>query len=153
LRGHLARLQAKRVLVIADSAFAGLLADNPAFLLATDPAQLRSEPYIDLRLPNRARLLMTSGVDAPLPRRRAGYTSVFADALIDALRKNTGVLTAPALFLSLLDELAIRQPELDPEFKAIKRAGDEVGDFFFVARPERPVRVSGTQERVASWQD
>jgi hypothetical protein len=44
------------------------------------------------------------------------------------------VLTAPALFMDLLDELAVRQPELDPEFKAIKRAGDEIGDFFFVAR-------------------
>ncbi len=132
--GHLARLKAKRILVIADSAFAGLLADNPAFLFASDPAMLRSDPYIDLRLPNRARLLMTSGVDAPLPRRNTTDTSVFADALIDALGKNTGVLTAPALFLSLLNELAIRQPELDPEFKAIRRAGDEVGDFFFVAR-------------------
>ncbi|MEL7046000.1 MAG: hypothetical protein AAGL66_13390, partial [Pseudomonadota bacterium] len=72
--------------------------------------------------------------DAPLLRRNTRDTSVFADALIDALGKNTGVLTAPALFLSLLNELAIRQPELDPEFKAIRRAGDEVGDFFFVAR-------------------
>ncbi|MEL7046980.1 MAG: caspase family protein, partial [Pseudomonadota bacterium] len=56
--GHLARLKARRILVIADSAFAGLLADNPAFLFASDPAMLRSDPYIDLRLPNRARLLM-----------------------------------------------------------------------------------------------
>jgi hypothetical protein len=144
--GHLARLKARRILVIADSAFAGLLAENPAFLLATEPEQLRSDPYIDLRLPNRARLLMTSGVDAPLPRRRAGYTSVFADALIEALRSNTGVLTAPALFLSLLNELAIRQPELDPEFKAIKRAGDEVGDFFFVANPQTNRQENPSQE-------
>jgi len=50
------------------------------------------------------------------------------------LEKNESVLTAPALFMDLLDELAVRQPELDPEFKAIKRAGDEIGDFFFVAR-------------------
>ncbi|MEQ8516162.1 MAG: caspase family protein, partial [Chromatocurvus sp.] len=76
--GHLARLKARRIMVVADSAFAGLLADNPAFLLATDPDQLRSDAYINLRLPNRSRLLMTSGVDAPVPRLRAGYTSVFA---------------------------------------------------------------------------
>lgn len=131
--GHLARLKARRIMVIADSAFAGLLADNPAFLLASDPDQLLSDAYIDLRLPNRSRLLMTSGVDAPVPRLRAGYTSVFADAFIEALEENDGVATAPAMFLNLLDELAVRQPELDPEFKAIKRAGDEVGDFFFVS--------------------
>ena len=132
--GHLARIKAKRVMVVADSAFAGMLADNPAFLLATDPNQLRSDAYVNLRMPNRSRLLMTSGVDAPVPRVRAGFTSVFADALIEALEKNESVLTAPALFMDLLDELAVRQPELDPEFKAIKRAGDEIGDFFFVAR-------------------
>jgi uncharacterized caspase-like protein len=131
--GHLARLKARRIMVVADSAFAGLLSDNPAFLLASDPAQLNGDPYIDLRLPNRSRLLMTSGVDAPLPRLRASFTSVFADAFIEALEENDGVATAPALFLDLLDELAVRQPELDPEFKAIRRAGDEVGDFFFVA--------------------
>ena len=139
--GHLARLKARRIMVIADSAFAGLLADNPAFLLASDPEQLRSDAYINLRLPNRSRLLMTSGVDAPVPRLKAGYTSVFADAFIEALQENEGVATGPGLFLDLLDELAVRQPELDPEFKAIRRAGDEVGDFFFVAGDERRCRM------------
>jgi len=132
--GHMARIRAKRVIVVADSAYAGLLADNPAFLLASDPAQLNSEAYVTLRFPNRSRLLMTSGKEYPLPEQTAGTTSVFADALIEALRRNEAVLTAPALFLSVLDSLETRQPELSPEFKAIKRAGDEVGDFFFVAR-------------------
>jgi uncharacterized caspase-like protein len=132
--GHMARIKAKRVIVVADSAYAGLLADNPAFLLASDPAQLNSEAYVTLRFPNRSRLLMTSGKEYPLPEQTAGTTSVFADALIDALQRNDSVLTAPALFLSVLDSLETRQPELNPEFKAIKRAGDEVGDFFFVAR-------------------
>ena len=34
--------------------------------------------------------------------------------------------------LQVLEELEERRPELNPQFKAIKRAGDEVGDFFFV---------------------
>jgi len=132
--GHMARIKAKRVIVVADSAYAGLLADNPAFLLASDSAQLNSEAYVTLRFPNRSRLLMTSGKEYPLPEQTAGKTSVFADALIDALRRNDAILTAPALFMSVLDSLETRQPELNPEFKAIKRAGDEVGDFFFVSR-------------------
>ena len=61
--------------------------------------------------------------------------SVFAAVLLETLENNEGVLTGPALFLELLDKLETRRPELDPEFKAIKRAGDEVGDFFFVAQP------------------
>ncbi|MEP1593485.1 MAG: caspase family protein [Halieaceae bacterium] len=132
--GHLARLKATRIMVVSDSSFAGLLADNPAFLLASDPAQLNSDAYVALRFPNRSRLLMTSGNDYPLPRADLQGTSVFADALVDTLRGNNSVMTAPALFLSMIQKLESRQPDLSPEFKAIKRAGDEVGDFFFVAR-------------------
>ena len=132
--GHLGRLKAKRIMVVADSAYAGLLADNPAFLLVSEPAQLRSKAYVDLRFPNRSRLLMTSGNDFPLPRTGVTGTSVFADALLATLSANDTVLTAPALFLDVLNALESRQPDLTPEFKAIKRAGDEVGDFFFVAR-------------------
>ncbi|MBY6204260.1 caspase family protein [Halomonas denitrificans] len=130
--GHLARLKAKRIIVVADSSYAGLLADNPAFLLATDMANLQSEAYVQLRFPNRSRLLMTSGMDFPLQEVGKLDQSVFADALIAVLEGNDAVLTAPALFLQVLDELEERQPELNPQFKAIKRAGDEVGDFFFV---------------------
>ncbi len=132
--GHMARLKARRIIVIADSAYAGLLAENPAFLLASDPAQLNSEAYVALRFPNRSRLLMTSGKEYPLPEEGDGSVSVFADAMIDALLSNKRVLTAPALFLTVTQELEERRPELQPEFKAIKRAGDEVGEFFFVAR-------------------
>ena len=58
---------------------------------------------------------------------------MFTSAFIAALESNRGVLTAPALFLNMLDHLDENKQTLDPEFKAIKRAGDEVGDFFFVA--------------------
>jgi len=133
---HLARIKAKRALVIADSAFAGLLSDNPAFFMVRDPSVLNSEAYINLRFPNRARLLMTSGVDRPLEILPDRNNSVFADALIETLERNQGVITAPALYASVIGALESRRPDLDPEFKAIKRAGDEVGDFFFVARSE-----------------
>lgn len=134
ISSHLARLPAKRIMVVADSSFAGLLADNPAFLLASSAAQLNSEAYVSLRFPNKARLLMTSGKDCPLPATNNERNSVFADAFIEVLENNDSVLTAPALYLDMIEKLESRQPELAPEFKAIKRAGDEVGDFFFVAR-------------------
>jgi hypothetical protein len=131
--GHLARLKAKRILVVADSAFAGLLADNPAFLLVSSRDNLLSEAYIQLRFPNKSRILLASGQDIPLSSTVKRDTSVFTGAFIAALQSNHGVLTAPALFLNMLDYLDEGDQVLDPEFKAIKRAGDEVGDFFFVA--------------------
>lgn len=131
---HLARLPARRIMVVTDSAFAGLLADNPAFLLASGPEALLTDAYIGLRFPNKSRLLLTSGQDFPLASERDPGTSVFAEAFIRALQDNESVITGPALFLSMLDLLDESLPGLDPEFKAIKRAGDEVGEFYFVAR-------------------
>lgn len=131
---HLARLPARRIMVVTDSAFAGLLADNPAFLLASGRDALLSDAYIGLRFPNKSRLLLTSGQDFPLASERDPGTSVFAEAFISALQDNEAVITGPALFLSMLDLLDESLPGLDPEFKAIKRAGDEVGEFYFVAR-------------------
>lgn len=131
---HLARLPARRIMVVTDSAFAGLLADNPAFLLASGRDALLSDAYIGLRFPNKSRLLLTSGQDFPLASERDPGTSVFAEAFIRALQDNEAVITGPALFLSMLDLLDESLPGLDPEFKAIKRAGDEVGEFYFVAR-------------------
>ena len=131
---HLARLPARRIMVVTDSTFAGLLADNPAFLLVSGRENLLSDAYIDLRFPNKSRLLLTSGQDAPLASENNPQVSVFAEAFINALRDNESVLTAPALFLGMLDLLDESLPGLDPEFKAIKRAGDEVGEFYFVAR-------------------
>ncbi|MBE9540485.1 MAG: caspase family protein, partial [Proteobacteria bacterium] len=134
ISGHLARIKAKRIIVIADSSFAGLLANNPAFLLASSRASLQSEAYISLRMPNKSRLLLTSGRDHPMADDGGHSTSIFATAFIEVLEKNDRVLTAPALFLAILDQLGEEQTAVAPEFKAIKRAGDEVGDFFFVAR-------------------
>jgi Uncharacterized protein containing caspase domain len=126
---HLARIRAKRALVIADSAFAGLLSDNPAFFMVRDPSVLNSEAYINLRFPNRARLLMTSGVDRPLEILPDRNNSVFADALIETLERNQGVINSARSSLASLCARHSHSPDLDPEFKAIKRARDEWATF------------------------
>ena len=119
--------------MVADSSFSGLLADNPAFLFVSSRDSLLSDAYIQLRFPNKSRLLLASGRDSPLASNASGDSSVFTGAFIAALQSNHGVLTAPALFLNMLDYMDEGDQTSDPEFKAIKRAGDEVGDFFFVA--------------------
>jgi len=129
---HLARLPARRVLVIADSSFSGLLADTPTFFLAVSPDLFTSERYLDIRHDNRSRLLISSGQDYPLSD-QSGDQSIFADAVLDALEENDTILPAPALFLAVRDQLD--PGTLDVQFKAIKGAGDAVGDFYFVPRP------------------
>jgi len=134
--GHLARIQAKRVLVVADSCYAGLLSSEPSFLLVGGAPQYSNPEFFRLKLTKRSRLLLSSGGDSPVLDGGAGNHSVFARAFLDAIEANAGILAAPDLFLRVRDQVHDAAARLDfsqtPEFKTIKAAGHEVGDFFFV---------------------
>jgi hypothetical protein len=137
ITAHLGRLQARRVLVIADSCYAGLLSDDPGTLFIKDPGAV-SLAYVKFKLPKRARMLISSGGDKPVLDVGAQGNSVFSRAFLEVLEKNTAVLSAPALFVQLQAKVkasaaasGFRQV---PEFKSIKGAGHEFGDFFFVPR-------------------
>lgn len=139
--GHLARLPARRVLVVADSCYAGLLSDDPSFLMRQDASRV-SLDYVRIRLPKRARLLISSGGDQPVLDEGSQGNSVFARAFLDALESNRDVLSAPALFARLQSRVKAAAARTGfrqvPEFKAIKGAGHEIGDFFFVPVSTRP---------------
>jgi len=135
ITGHLGRLPARRVLVVADSCYAGLLSSEPSFLFLDNNAQF-SLDYVKFKLPKRARLLLSSGGDEPVLDSAGGGNSLFASAFLDVLEKNTELLPSPALFSKVQARVksaaAQSQFKQAPEFKSIKGAGHEVGDFFFV---------------------
>jgi len=135
--GHLSRIKAKRILVVADSCYAGLLSSEPSFLLLGDNLPEYTDPeFMKFKLGKRSRLLLSSGGDQPVLDGGSGNHSIFASAFLDELEQNQGVLAGPQLFLEIRDKvkLAAEKNNFDqaPEFKAIKSAGHEVGDFFFV---------------------
>ncbi|MEL6215460.1 MAG: peptidase C14, partial [Pseudomonadota bacterium] len=80
----------------------------------------------------------SSGCDRPVLDVGGSGNSVFARAFIDELEANNGLMTTPSLFLRLRDRVVSAAAEQDysqePEIKALRRAGHEVGDFFFVPR-------------------
>ncbi|MFT7561813.1 MAG: hypothetical protein ACI93R_003744 [Flavobacteriales bacterium] len=132
---HLARLKAKRVLVVADSCYAGLLSNAPDYLFMGDETTY-SEEYIRYKLPKKSRLLISSGGDQPVLDNADQGASIFARAFLDALEQNEGILSGPELFLKIRTQVNTRAKSLgldqQPELKVIKGAGHEVGDFFFV---------------------
>ncbi len=139
ITGHLARLQAKRVLVVADSCYAGLLSAEPSLLLfGNDRPEYSNLDFLRFKLGKRARLLLTSGGDRPVLDSGAGQHSVFASAFLDELETNQGLLASPELYLRIRDRVSDSAAavgfEQRPELKTIKSAGHEVGDFFFVPR-------------------
>ena len=135
--GHLGRLSAKRILVVADSCYAGLLSTDPSYMFIDRKIGYTSD-YIAHKLPKRSRLLMSSGGNQPVLDTGGGSNSVFAKALLDELDANDKVLSAPELFVRIRKrvEAAAAENKLvqKPEFKTIKGAGHEVGDFFFVPK-------------------
>jgi hypothetical protein len=137
ITGHLGRLVAKRVLVVADSCYAGLLSTDPSYLFLNDKVSYSKE-YIKFKLPKRARLLLSSGGDKPVLDEGSGGNSVFARAFLDELEANQGILSSPELFTRVRKRVEVAAAHnkfvQTPEFKSIKGAGHEVGDFFFVPR-------------------
>jgi tetratricopeptide (TPR) repeat protein len=137
ITGHLGRLPARRVLVVADSCYAGLLSTDPSYLFLNDKVTYSRE-YIKFKLPKRARLLLSSGGDKPVLDEGSGGNSVFARAFLDELESNQGILSSPELFSRIRKRVEVAAHKNKfvqvPEFKSIKGAGHEVGDFFFVPR-------------------
>jgi hypothetical protein len=137
--GHLSRLKAKRVLLVVDSCYAGLLSTEPSFLLlGNDTARYSDPEFLRFKLAKKSRLLLTSGGDRPVLDGGAGDHSVFARAFLDALENNHGILSGPDLFVRVRDRVtraaAAASFDQRPELKTIKAAGHEVGDFFFVPK-------------------
>lgn len=137
ITAHLARLPARRVLVVADSCYSGLLSSDPGVNMFGTERQF-SLDYVRYKLPKRTRLLLASGGDQPVLDTGGQGDSVFARAFLDVLGNNAGILSTPALFAQVQERVktgaARNHFSQVPEFKAIKSAGHELGDFFFIPR-------------------
>src|SRR5690606_1855745 len=131
---HLGRIEAKRVLVVSDSCYAGLLGDDPGYVMVGDGQY--TDEYIEWKMPKRSRLVLASGGDSPVLDGGGDGHSVFARAFIEELESNASVMTAPELFLRVRERFesseAAAEIGQEPQLKVIKDAGHEVGDFFFV---------------------
>jgi uncharacterized protein len=135
ISAHLGRLPAKRVLVVADSCYAGLLSTDPGVNVFGRQVSIE---YLKYKLPKRSRLLLASGGDEPVLDTGGGGNSVFARAFLDVLEANQDVLPTPTLFERIQSRVKAGAAQNKftqvPEFRSIKSAGHDVGDFFFVPK-------------------
>lgn len=118
-------LDAKHVLVVADSCFSGKLTRGIN-------VQIRGNDYLARMAAKRARTALTSGGLEPVLD--AGGTdghSVFASALFQALGENEGVMDMSQMFAYIRRQVALNADQL-PEYGDIRRAGHDGGDFLFV---------------------
>jgi uncharacterized caspase-like protein len=135
--GYLELLRARRVLVVADSCFAELLSEDDSYLFwGQELPDYSDQMLLEATLPQRARLLLSSGDDRPVLDGGGTGHSVFARAFIETLQANGRLLAAPELYIKVearVNELASASGfEQKPQYKTIASADHRMGDFFFV---------------------
>jgi len=141
INDYLAVLDARSVLVIADSCFGGAMSNDPSsMMLGGDTAV--SERLIELGLSRKARFVLSSGGLRPVLDGTEGQHSIFARAMIEVLQSSEGVLRAQDLFSRVAQRTerlaSVIGAEQRPELKPIREAGHEAGSFFLVPQASGP---------------
>jgi uncharacterized caspase-like protein len=127
ISGALRAIQAKHVLVVADTCYSGKLARGIN-------VRLRTSNYYEQIARKKARTVMASGGLEPVADDGGkGEHSVFAFALIKVLSENQGVLDATLLFSKIRRPVMVNADQT-PEYSDIRKAGHDGGDFLFVPR-------------------
>lgn len=147
---QIALLEARGVMVVADSCFAGAMSTDPASLLTGSSVEL-TERRIRLGLERRARYTLSSGGLHPVMDPREGEHSIFARAMIEVLTQNNGVLSEQALVQQVADRVTRRAEEMGieqrPELKPIRSAGHiPGGSFYLVPRGNQTATLSSWLE-------
>lgn len=124
--GSLKALQAKHVLVVADSCYSGKLSRGLNITRLTPD-------YLSRMAAKRARQVLSSGGLEPVADSGGGGHSVFARAFLNELSANTGVLDGTSLFTRLRRPVMLDSDQT-PEYADVRKAGHEGGDFLFVRR-------------------
>ncbi len=119
-------MQAKHVMVAADSCFSGTITRA----IRIDQ---RTPDYLRKIVKTRSRTALTSGGLEPVLDSGGGRHSVFARSFISLLESNDGVLDGSTLFSYLRKKVMDNAPQT-PEYGNIHQAGHDGGDFLFVRR-------------------
>lgn len=135
---QLSALQARHVLVIADSCYSGTLAGSLSTRIDTALSAEQRQRHLTQLFTRRARVAFTSGGLEPVIDGGGGSHSLFARSLLDVLSQVQGPVgaqelssTVSARFSVLGNALKVSQ---QPRYAPIAFAGHEAGDFVLAPR-------------------
>ncbi len=139
LTDFLRGLQAKHILVIADSCFAGsmLTRDSGAVL------DYGSEVWLRRMRDKKSRNAFTSGGEEPVIDTGGGSHSIFAKVLIEVLKNNSNILDGRRLF-DIVKQRVVNNASQTPRYEPIHMTGHEDGDFIFVPKGVKTLPIVET---------
>jgi hypothetical protein len=120
-------MDAKHVLVVADSCYSGKLARGLH-------AVQRTPSYLSRLSQKKARCVISSGgLEPVIDSGGKGLHSVFASAFLDTLKENTSIMDGVQLFNKLRRPVMLNSDQT-PEYSDIRKAGHEGGEFLFLRK-------------------
>ena len=129
-------MSVRHILVVADSCYSGTLTRSVLTQLRPGQTDAARTTYYRTIIKKRSRTALTSGGLEPVLDAGSKGHSVFANALMDSLKTNQGMLEGQRLYLDMAARVTQaaydRRFEQLPQYAPIKFTGHEAGDFFFV---------------------
>ncbi len=133
----LTTMEAKHVLVIADSCYSGTMTRSSLATFGGGMPDAAWGDWVKTMVAGRSRTALTSGGVQPVAdAAKNSEHSVFASALLAVLNNNNQLLTGQHLFREIAAGMALRSANAGlqqaPEYAPIQLAGHEAGEFFLM---------------------
>ena len=129
----ISEMEAKHVLVVADSCYSGTLTGNAIHPI---PDSIEDEDLLFISRVKARTVLTSGGLQPVLDSVNGSNHSIFAQAFMQALQQNGNVMEGYRLFQSLRQEVQSRSRAArlvqTPQYSALQHAGHEGSEFFFL---------------------
>ena len=131
----LTTMDAKHVLVIADSCYSGTMTRSSLATFGGGMPESAWGDWVKTMVAGKSRTALTSGGVQPVADAASNSEhSVFASSLLSVLNSNNQLLTGQQLFREIATGMALRNQKAGlqqaPEYAPIQFAGHEAGEFF-----------------------
>jgi len=136
-------LPSRHVLIVSDSCYSGDLSRDAS---EPPPPTVPTANYLRKELQAKSRSLMASGGDEPVSDSGANGHSVFANAVITALKKEDNpVFSAEELFYDSVRRQVAGNSDQIPKYTHIRNSGDDDGDFIFTRKGAKITTAATTE--------
>ena len=136
ISGLLNTLDARHVLVIADSCYSGLMTRSSVARLDAQLNDKQLKKWLKVMSKTRSRTVLTSGGLQPVLDSGGGEHSIFANFLISELSNARSPIDAYKIYLEVSQKVQQKSVELGfeqvPTYAPIQHTGHSGGEFVFV---------------------
>jgi len=129
-------MSVKQAIIIADTCYSGILTRSVISIQPSGMSWEKRYAWLVKVAAERSRTVLSSGGLEPVLDAGTGGHSIFANALLDVLEKNTDILEASSLYRKVRSQVLDTSRrfgfEQTPQYAANLQAGHMAGDFLFV---------------------